>query len=364
MLKKRSHLTLSLIAVVFSFIVASLVMIISGVSPVTFFLSLFRTMTGMNLKAIGEEGFFNARYLGEFLQMTMPIILTGLSVGFAFRTGLFNIGAEGQLIMGSVGAVIVGVLFELPFFIHIPLAMLAATLFGALWGWVPGYLKAKFGVHEVVITIMMNYIALYLGNLMIKSLPGSTNQKSANFSPSALLHSDFLRGITGNSRFHWGFIAVIIAVIIYHFIIEKTTFGYELRAVGFNRDAAEYGGIKVSSRIAYSMAIAGAFAGLAGAMLTLGTFDYGRVLGSFENYGFDGIAVALLGGNTALGIFLGGLLFGGLKSSQTLMQASGIPLEIAIIVSALIILFVAMKNGIDMVLERMDARRRKKDESH
>ena len=339
-------------------------MLFRSINPKAFFVSLIRTMTGFNLLAIGKEGFFNARYLGEFIQMALPIILTGLSVGFAFRTGLFNIGAEGQVIMGSVGAVIVGILFKFPAIIHIPLAIIVAALFGAFWGWIPGYFKAKFGVHEVVITIMLNYTALYLGNFIIKALPGSDNQKTVTLASSVLLQSKFLRAITGNSRLHWGFIVVIIAILIYYFIIEKTTFGYELKAVGFNRDAAEYGGIKVASRIAYSMAIAGAFAGLAGAMLSLGTFDYGRVIGAFENYGFDGIAVALLGGNTALGIFFGGLLFGGLKSAQTLMQASGIPLEIAIIVSALIILFVAMNNGIDLILERLEGRKRKKDETN
>lgn len=364
MLRKRSHLTLSLVAISLSFIVASLVMLVSGINPKVFFISLIRTMTGVNLQAVGGDGFFNARYLGEFIQMALPIILTGLSVGFAFRTGLFNIGAEGQVIMGSVGAVVVGVLFKLPAIVHIPLAIIVAALFGALWGWIPGYFKAKFGVHEVVITIMLNYTALYLGNFIIKALPGSDNQKTVTLASTVLLQSKFLRSLTGNSRLHWGFIVVILAIIIYYFIIEKTTFGYELRAVGFNRDAAEYGGIKVASRIAASMAIAGAFSGLAGAMLSLGTFDYGRVIGAFENYGFDGIAVALLGGNTALGIFFGGLLFGGLKSSQTLMQASGIPLEIAIIVSALIILFVAMNNGIDLVIERLEGRKRKKDETN
>lgn len=364
MLKKRNHLTLSLIAIAISFVVASIVMLLSGINPKIFFLSLFRTMTGVNLQAIGKENFFNARYLGEFIQISLPIMLTGLSVGFAFRTGLFNIGAEGQVIIGGVGAVIIGVLFKLPWIIHIPLAILVAALFGAFWGWIPGILKAKFGVSEVVVTIMLNYTALYLGNYLIKALPGSDNQKTVTLASSALLQSDFLRSITGNSRLHWGFIVVILALIIYHFIIEKTTFGYELRAVGFNRDAAEYGGIKVSSRIAYSMAIAGAFAGLAGAMLSLGTFDYGRVIGAFENYGFDGVAVALVGGNTALGIFFGGLLFGGLKSSQSLMQASGIPLEIANIVSALIILFVAMNNGLDYVLDRLEARKRKKNETN
>ena len=213
MLKKRNHLTLSLIAIAISFVVASIVMLLSGINPKIFFLSLFRTMTGVNLQAIGKENFFNARYLGEFIQISLPIMLTGLSVGFAFRTGLFNIGAEGQVIIGGVGAVIIGVLFKLPWIIHIPLAILVAALFGAFWGWIPGILKAKFGVSEVVVTIMLNYTALYLGNYLIKALPGSDNQKTVTLASSALLQSDFLRSITGNSRLHWGFIIVIIAEI-------------------------------------------------------------------------------------------------------------------------------------------------------
>ena len=159
--------------------------------------------------------------------------------------------------------------------------------------------------------------------------------------------------MTNHSRLHWGFILVLIAAFSFWFIIEKTTFGYELRAVGYNPSAAEYAGMKVKRNAALSMAIAGAYAGLAGVVIAIGTFGYGRVISSFENYGFDGIAVALVGGNTALGSIFGGLLFGSLKAAQPIMQSSGIPRDIAIIISSMIILFVAMQNGIKIVLNRM-----------
>ena len=356
---RNNQLILSLIAVLASFFVAIIVMLLTRLNPLHFFVALIRTFSGYDIL----RGNFNPRYIGEFIQTSLPLILAGLSVGFAFRTGMFNIGAEGQVIMGSLGAVTVGILFDLPFYIHLPLAILAAAVFGALWAAIPGILKAKFGVHEVVVTIMLNYTALYFNAYILKLLPGSDNQKTVDIAASALLRSDFLRSITANSRMHWGFVVVIIAIIAFRFIIDRTTFGYELRAVGFNPSAAEYSGIKVQSRIVYAMIISGAFAGLAGAMLSLGTFDYGRVLYHFENYGFDGISVALLGGNTGLGILLSGVLFGILKSSQTMMQSLGIPLEIVNIVSGLIILFVAMQYGIQALLRRLSKRKEREDGS-
>lgn len=356
--RQYSHLTISLIAIGLSFIIASIVMLITNINPISFFIAIIRTMTGVNVRTMD----YNPRLLGEFIQISLPMILSGLAVGFAFRTGLFNIGAEGQVIMGSLGAITIGLTLNLPGFIHLPLAIIVAALFGGLWGSIPGMLKAKFGIHEVVITIMLNYTAMYLSAWAIKLLPGSDNQKTVALPASALLRSDFLRSITNNSRLHWGFLVVIAAILIYWFVIEKTVFGYELRSVGYNRHASEFAGMKVSSRIIWSMIISGAFAGLAGAMLSLGTFDYGRVLYSFENYGFNGIAVALLGGNTAVGILLAGLLYGALQSSQAMMQTQGIPLEIAEIVSGLIILFVAMQHGIRMFLSRRQSK--KKEVSH
>lgn len=328
-------------------------MIFTGISPGKLFSSMLRGVLGINIDKLGTDKAFNPRYIGEYFVFSMPIILTGLSVAFAFRTGLFNIGAEGQLMVGSFAAVAVGVIFKGPAFLGLILMILAGLVAGAIWGFVPGYLKSRFNVHEVVVSIMMNYTAFFLTNYYVKQLPGSTNSKTAEIAENMTLKSEFLSNLTNNSRLHWGFILVLIAIFIFWFIIEKTTFGYELRAVGYNQHAAKYAGMKVQRNAVLSMMISGAYSGLAGVIIAIGTFGYGRVLPSFENYGFDGIAVALVGGNTALGSLFGGLLFGSLKAAQPIMQSTGIPRDIAIIISSMIILFVAMQNGIKILLKKL-----------
>jgi simple sugar transport system permease protein len=341
------------IAIFLGFLTGVIIMIVTGRDPIDIFRALIRGIAGIDTSKFGTgDAIFNPRYVGEFFVFSMPIILTGLAVAFAFRTGLFNIGAEGQLLLGSFGAIMVGVLFDLPTIIHLPLAVGTGILFGGLWGFVPGFLKAKFNVHEVVVTIMMNYVALYGTNYYIKQLPGSNNVKSVPVAESASLHSEFLRELTNNSRFHWGFVLVLISVFVFWIIIEKTTFGFELRSAGFNKHASKYAGMKVDRNIILSMVISGAFAGLAGVMISIGTFDYGRVLPAAEGYGFDGIAVALVGNTTALGSLFAGLLFGGLKAAQPLMQARFIPKDIANIIIASIVLFVAMQAGIRRFLHR------------
>lgn len=346
----RSLLLTAVIAIILSFVVASVVMWITGINPQNFFSALFRTLTGLDLGKIGEKGFFKPRYVGEFLQTSMPLILAALGVGFANRCGLFNIGAEGQVIAGIVGADLVALLlnWDSPYLVVV--AVLAAGVAGALWAFIPGFLKAYFGVHEVVTTIMFNYVALRLNNWILTSLPGSDPQRTVDLPQNALLENEWLKEITGKSRMHMGFIVVIVCIFLYHFIINKTSFGFELRSVGYNQHASQYAGMNSKTRTVQAMLISGMFAGLAGAMVALGTFKYGRVLAGFENYGFDGLAVSLLGGNTAVGILLGGLLLGSLRSGQPLMQAMRVPLEIAQIVSALIILFVAMQHGIERIL--------------
>ena len=350
--EKNMAIKVPVIAVLLGFAFGILIMIVTGRDPLDIFRALIRATAGIDTTKFGTDKWFNPRYIGEFFVFSMPIILTGLSVAFAFRTGLFNIGAEGQLMMGAFGAILVGVLLDLPMIIHLPLAVLTGVLFGALWGFVPGFLKAKFNVHEVVVTIMMNYIALFGTNYLYKELPGSTNVKTVPVSESASLASDFFADLTNSSRFHWGFILVIIAIIIFWLIIDKTTFGFELKSAGFNKHASKYAGMKVNRNIMLSMVIAGAFAGLAGVMMSIGTFDYGRVLPAAEGFGFDGIAVALVGGTTAIGSLLAGLLFGALKAAQPLMQARGIPKDIASIIIASIVIFVAMQSGIKNFLKR------------
>ncbi len=353
--KQKSKLTVPLVAVLLGFLLGAVVIVFTGKSPLAMVLALARTLTGLDLT--GRTG-FNPRYVGEFLVQSLPIILTGLSVGFAFRTGLFNIGAEGQLMIGSLAAVIAALKLDAPPVVHVVLCLFAAMAAGALWAAVPGFLKARFNVHEVVVSIMMNYTALHFMNLTLLEFVGTSDRvKTAEYPVTASLKSEFLAGLTNGSRLNWGILPVLLGALVFWFVIEKTTFGYRLRAVGFNKDAARYSGMKVERNIVLSMMIAGAFAGLAGAVISLGTFNFGRVLSAFEGYGMDGIAVALVGGNAALGVVLSGLLFGMLKAAQPLMQSQGIPREIASIIQSSIVLFVAMKLGIEALLDMARSRR-------
>lgn len=357
MTNKKDTLKISLIAILCGILLGVLILIISGRNPLILFSTLLRGIVGIDpMEGTG----LNLRYFGEFIVMSMPIILTGLSVGFAYRTGLFNIGAEGQLMVGAMASIFVAIMVPMPAGIHAVACVLAGVLAGAIWGFVPGILKSKCNVHEVVICIMMNYIGMYFSNWVLKGLPGSTDSKTAVIDSSASLSSDFLAGLTNQSRLNWGIIFVAIAVIAYWFIIEKTSYGYSLRATGFNKEGARYAGMKVNRNITSSMMIAGALAGLAGAIVALGTFNMGRVLSAFENYGFDGIAVALTGACNAIGIVLAGLLFGLLKVIQPLLQTVGVPKEIGEIISSSIVLFVAMQYGIKVIMGWLAKRRMEK----
>lgn len=336
-----------------------ILMIATGYNPLDLFAAVLRGTFGINLNSSSK--FFNARYIGEFIVYAMPITLTGLSVAFAFRIGLFNIGAEGQLMMGSWAAIATAMSAStLPKIILLPLVVLSGMLAGAIWGGIPGVLKARFNIHEVVVTIMLNYTALYFTNFGYLLLPHTSMVKTDPIPDAAKLHSSLLSSLTNNSRLHWGFIIVILSLFIFWFIIEKTTFGYELRATGYNKHASQFAGIKVNRNITLSMMISGAFAGLAGVLIAVGTFSYGRVLPGFENYGFDGIAVALIGNNTAFGIFFAGLLFSSLKSAQPIMQTRSIPRDIITIIMAIVILMVGMQNGIRILLENIKRKKMQK----
>ncbi|HNX73427.1 MAG TPA: ABC transporter permease [Spirochaetales bacterium] len=355
MTKRSEKLVLPVISIVLGFLVGTVIIVATGRSVSGMFTALFKSFTGIDLSG-GQA--FNPRYIGEFVVQTMPIILTGLSFAFAARTGLFCIGAEGQLMVGSAAATAAALYISAPAYIHVPLVLLSAMLAGALWGAIPGFLKAYFNVPEVTVSIMLNYVGLYLNNFLVLNVFGSADRiKTAFFPQSALLESPFLESITRNSRLNWGFIPVILMLFLFSFIINKTTFGYSLRAVGYNKEAARYAGMKVRRNIVVSLMIAGAFSGLAGAVITTGTFNFGRVIAASEGYGFDGIAVALVGSNEAIGILLAGMLFGMLKAAQPLMQVQGIPREIAGIIQAAIVLFVAMQQGIKMIIEKLEKRK-------
>lgn len=340
MSNRAINILVPIISVILGLIVGAIVMFVSGYDPVQGYTALW-------------NGIFGDTYtIGETIRQITPYIFAGLAVAFAFRTGLFNIGVEGQLIMGWAAAAYVGYAVEgLPKIIHLPLALLAAAAAGAFWAFIAGFLKAKFSVHEVIATIMLNYIALHITNALIKSWSGA--DRTDKILETASLRSPWLESLTDYSRLHWGIVIALIMVFVMWLILERTTRGFELKAVGFNKNAAEYAGMNVNKNIILAMTISGVFAGLGGAMEALGTFGYASIKGGFTGIGFDGIAVALLGANTPLGVLFGASLFGSLKfGSLNMPNEAGIPLEIVSIIIALIIFFVASGYVIRIALEK------------
>jgi simple sugar transport system permease protein len=346
-----SNAVISSLVTLLGFLVATLLILLIGKNPLVMYQALLQVVSGFDFM----RGSWNVRYVGEWIVISMPLILCGLSMGFSVRAGLFNIGAEGQYIAGLTAAQLIAVGFvratgeRIP--VHFSIAVLGAIFFGALWGGIAGFLKARYKVSEVVATIMMNYIAFFIHRLVTLNIPGSNTFKTPNFPVTATLSNPVLAAITNRSGLNNGLWFTIFAVVIYWLIMEKSTFGFSLRAAGFNRDAALYAGMRVKTNITSAMAISGAFAGLAGAVVSLGVFSYGRVLTAFDNYGFDGIAVALAGNCSALGIAIMGLLFGMLKSAQPLMQLRQIPREIASIIIGLVVVFIALRPGIQMLAQ-------------
>lgn len=342
MSNRLTNILIPVISVLLGIIVGTIIMLVSGYDPMAGYSALWQGIFG------------EIYYVGETVRQVTPYILAGLAVAFAFRTGLFNIGVEGQLIVGWLAAVWVGVAFdELPKIIHLPLAVIAAALAGAFWGFIPGLLKARYRVHEVIVTIMMNYIALHVTNAIIRDVLTDRKDRTDYIAETASLKSPFFEALTDYSRLHWGIFIALACVFIMWFLLEKTTRGYELRSVGFNQHASQYAGMNVNGNIILSMVISGAFAGLAGAMEGLGTFGYASIKGGFTGVGFDGIAVALLGGNVAIGVVFAALLFGGLKVGALNMPLeAGIPNELVDIIIALIIFFVASGYMIRYLIQR------------
>lgn len=332
---------ISILVVLLGFLCGTVLILLVGRNPIGMYKAIIQVISGYNI----DRGVWNIRYVGEWLAQSMPLILCGLSMAFAARTGLFNIGGEGQYIVGLTVAQFVALLGPHIPILHWGFALIFAMVGGAAWGGIVGWLKAKYEVSEVVATIMLNYIALYLSRILVMGIPGTNTYKTVDFPVTAQLGSSFLHKLTNGSTLNLGIIFVVLSVIAYWFIIEKTTLGFGLRATGFNKEAARYGGIPVVKSIVLSMAIAGAFAGLAGAVVSLGSFKFGRVLAGNDGYGFAGIAVALVGNSTALGTLLAGLMFGMLSSAQPLMESNQIPKEITYIIQGLVVVLIAIRSG-------------------
>ncbi len=335
--------TASIMAILIGLLVGFLVLLISNPSEAV-----------AGFKIILSGGFSTgAKGMGQVLYFATPLILTGLSVGFAFKTGLFNIGAPGQFIMGAFAAVYIGVTWTfLPAPFHWIVALLAATLVGGLWGLIPGILKAYLNVHEVISTIMMNYIGMYLANLLTKStIYDIRKAQSLNVAETAVLpkggldyifYND-LGGVKDLSTVNSGiWIAIAVAILIY-FIINKTTFGYELKACGFNQTASNYAGINAKRSIVLSMVFAGMLAGLGGGLLYLsgGSGRHLKVVDMLAIEGFNGIPVALLGLSNPLGIIFSAFIISYITQGGNYLQTLNFAPEVIDIITACIIYFSA-----------------------
>jgi len=318
-------------ATILAFLVGGLVVVATGHNPIGTYQAIFEG-TGLNpLSYFGDDRQAAWADLQQTLIVFTPLVLTAIAVAFAFRCGMFNIGGQGQYLVGVYAALLVGTnLAGTPSVFHIILAIVAATFAGLVWGGIAGILKATVGAHEVITTIMLNWIAYWLGNYVFYQ--GGPLQAPANKPLDIPISADVAEsarlpvfwGDAALQGLHIGFFIAIGALVAFWLILNRTTLGYEVRAVGYNPAAAAYGGIKVRVNYIRAMAISGAFAGLAGGLDMLGyLFHYGTIDVQATTIGFLGIAVALLGRNTALGVGLAALLFGGLVYGTTHGLQSG-----------------------------------------
>lgn len=281
--------------------------------------------------------------LSDTLNFATPLIAAGLGVGLAFRVGLFNIGGRGQMLIGAAAAGTVAFFVEAPFLVHLPLTILAGVIGGAIWGGLVGFLKARTGAHEVILTIMLNFVAYYFISWLLSTpgmlmRPGGNQPISPATPPSAQFPLLFPAPLTTN----WGFIVAVAATAFVWWLMERSALGFRMRAVGENPHAARTAGINVERIIFYAMAFAGALAGLAGVNQMAGTITTGFASHIDAGIGFDAITVALLGRSRAWGVLAAGILFGALKAGSFTMQISqGIPVDIVLVVQSFIVLFIA-----------------------
>jgi simple sugar transport system permease protein len=352
-LKQRAGgIIVPLVTVVVAFVMGGLVVLATGHNPLLAYRDIFNG-AGLNwifhpTTDVANTAAYN---LSQTLLQTTTLILTGLAVAFAFRCGMFNIGGQGQYFMGIIVANWLGVsLAGLGTFPHIVLVLVASTLAGALWAGIAGFLKATVGAHEVITTIMLNWIAYYVAQWIfgdggpLQNSTSPTTPISDDVASSAKL--PVFWGQQQLQGLHIGFFIALAALVVFHLVLNRTTTGYEVRAVGFNPEAAAYGGISVKKNLIRAMAISGAFAGLAGALDMIGyLYHYGSLDVPVSAVGFLGIAVALLGRNTAVGVGFAALLFAallfgtthGLTSTVIKPELAG---QLTYIIQGLVVLFI------------------------
>lgn len=361
----KKPITATVISIFLGFIVATVILAIAGYNPFEAFGALFSGILS------------RPKYISNVIIKSTPIIMTGIGLAFAFKTGLFNIGAEGQYIAGTIASVIVGCSFNFNPVIQIPLVLISGMIAGAVWGSIIGFLKAKFGIHEVITSIMLNWIALYLSNFVVNSqafhAPNTTASYTVNKSSFIMLLPDWKlsdEGLATLRKTPWlydmlvktdvnfSFLVAILVAVLVSFLLYRSAKGFELRAVGLNRDAAEFSGINVNKNIVQAMLISGAICGLAGALTITGVAPH-RIsqMAAFENNGFNGMAVALIAGSSPIGCIFAGLLFGGLiYGGQSVQAEIGAPTEIINIMIGTIVFFVALTVAIPSLALKLEKR--------
>lgn len=325
-----------LLAIFTAFVVGAVIVVAAGTAP-SQMLDAYR--------ALFEGSFGSRKAISETLTAATPLILTGLSVAVAFKAGLFNIGGEGQFLCGGMFAVWAGFTFtSLPAVIHVMVAVAAGIVGGALWGLVPGLLKARSGAHEVIVTIMMNFIALRLVDYFLKSSlfqrEGRNDPISKNIESTAMLPK-LVGWWDGSLRVHFGLLLALAATFLMAWLLFRTTIGFEIRALGNNPHASRYAGMSSARTYVLVMMLAGGLAGLAGTSQVLGVLDRASP-GFSSGLGFDGIAVALLGRSHPWGVVASAVLFGALRAGGQQMQATaGVGIDLIGVIQALVIIFVA-----------------------
>lgn len=341
MSKKTQQIAVPLISVVLGILLGAVVMAIFGYDAIWGYESLFKTAFG------------SLRSLGEISRAMGPLILIGLGFAVASRAGFFNVGLPGQALAGWILAGWFALSFpNLPRPLMLLATVVIAAVAGGIVGAIPGILRAYLGTSEVIVTIMMNYIVLFVGNALIHSFPKSVMQSvdsSKRVSANAIYQTEWLRSLTSNSRMNIGIFFALIAVVVIWYLLKKTTLGFEIRAVGLNPNASEYAGMSSKRTIIVSMIISGALAGLGGVVEGLGTYQNVFVQGSSLSVGFNGMAVSLLAANSPIGILFAAFLFAVLSVGAPGMNVAQIPTELVNIVTASIIFFVS----VHYLIERM-----------
>lgn len=322
-------ISVPVISIICGFLLGAIIMLFFGYNPIAAYDAMITTVIT------------SPYFTGEVLRQATVLTLTGLAFNVAYQSGFFNIGLSGQLLAGWLSSVSFALTFpELPRLVMVPAILIIGTLAGALYASIAGVLRAYLGTNEVVITIMLNYVILYITNYMIREVLGSANM-TEKVRDNASLSLSFLTSITGGSRLNLGLFVAVAMVVIYWFVMKYTTTGFELRAVGLNKDAAVYAGINAEKNIVLAIFLSGGLAGLAGVIHGVGTFGNLYTLSSLPAEGFNGIAVGLLGLGTPIGTFLASILFGLLNIGASFMpNRAGVPDELATVITAAIIFFV------------------------